>query len=86
MAVRLLGLLAFLNFDNIFPNCLGGQQVRKCWQQQQAKCPTDSGSHTSHLVINMLEAAFGALQTYSLVQWRDDRGGYAMHKLVHVWG
>jgi hypothetical protein len=34
----------------------------------------------------MLEAAFGVLQTYSLVQWRDDRGGYAVHKLVHVWG
>jgi hypothetical protein len=29
-------------------------------------------------------AYFGAPDP--LVQWRDDRGGYAMHKLVHAWG
>ena len=25
------------------------------------------------------------LQTYSLVQWRDNQDVYAMHKLVHAW-
>jgi len=33
-----------------------------------------------------IEEAFEVLQTYSLVQWRDEQAGYAMHKLVHVWG
>lgn len=31
------------------------------------------------------ESAFAVLQTYSLVQFRHDQGGYAMHKLVHAW-
>jgi len=32
-----------------------------------------------------LEKCFRVLQTYSLVQWKADRGSYSMHKLVHAW-
>jgi tetratricopeptide (TPR) repeat protein len=33
-----------------------------------------------------IEGAFKVLQMYSLIQWRDERDAYAMHKLVHAWG
>jgi hypothetical protein len=33
-----------------------------------------------------VEGAFELIQTYSLIQWRDERGGYAMHELVHACG
>ena len=29
---------------------------------------------------------FAVLQTYSFVQWRQDPGAHAIHKLVHAWG
>jgi hypothetical protein len=57
IAARLLSLLAFLNFDDIFPAMLERFTGTESWRQQQAKCLTDSGSHTSHLTIrpiNML--------------------------------
>jgi len=35
---------------------------------------------------DVLDAAFEALATYSLIQWKEDQGSYFMHKLVHAWG
>jgi len=34
---------------------------------------------------DVLDAAFEALATYSLIQWKEDQGSYFMHKLVHAW-
>jgi hypothetical protein len=83
MAARLLCLLAFLNFDDIFPagiKMTGGvsEACDRGWQTYLSPdSPVDRYA---------VEETFGALQTYSLIQWRDGRGGYAMHKLVHAWG
>jgi tetratricopeptide (TPR) repeat protein len=89
-ATRLLSLLAFLNFDDIFPalfEWLTGEEkltaaVNKTPDRQWQLYFSPDGSADQYAI----EAAFGVLQTYSLVQWRDDRGGYAMHKLIHAWG
>jgi tetratricopeptide (TPR) repeat protein len=87
MAARLLSLLAFLNFDDIFPALFG--------RFKSGDNPATEGSdrrYQSYLSPDSpidqyaIEEAFGVLQTYSLIQWRDERGGYAMHKLVHAWG
>ena len=90
MAARLLSLLAFLNFNDIFPALFKrptGEEklaaaVSKAPDRQWQSYFSPDGPADQYAV----EAAFRVLQTYSLVQWRDDRGGYAMHKLVHAWG
>jgi hypothetical protein len=89
MAPRLLSLLAFLNFDDIFPELFERLTRRRkpatdkndaSYQEWQSYLSPD-GSADQYAV----EAAFEALQTYSLIQWREGRGGYAMHRLVHTW-
>ena len=90
MAERLLSLLAFLNFDDIFPALFerlrGGE--RQVGSVREASDPRWQSylSPNSPLDPYTVERAFRVLQTYSLIQWRDDPGGYAMHKLVHAWG
>jgi tetratricopeptide (TPR) repeat protein len=90
MAARLLSLLAFLNFDDIFPTLFkrpAGEEkpravVREGPNRQWQSYVLIDGSADQYAI----EAAFRVLQIYSLVQWQGDRGGYAMHKLVHAWG
>ena len=89
MAARLLSLLAFLNFDDIFPTLFGfaggiktkGVASEASKRRWQAYLSPDSLPDRY-----AIEGAFEVLQTYSLIQWRNERGGYAMHKLVHAWG
>jgi tetratricopeptide (TPR) repeat protein len=90
IAARLLSLLAFLNFDDIFPALFK--------RSTGGKKPTGGASEAPDRQWQLYlspggwadpyaaEAAFEVLQTYSLIQWRDERGGYSMHKLVHTWG
>jgi hypothetical protein len=74
MAVRLLSLLMFLNFDDIFPALF--EQSTGEWQSYLSPdSPPD---------LYAVEALFEVLQTYSLIQWHDERAGYAMHKPVHA--
>ena len=90
VAARLLSFLAFLNFDDIFPGLFErqahgrgppldkGNEFDRHWQSfLSPDAPMDRYT---------VESAFMVLQTYSLVQWREDQGGYVMHKLVHAWG
>jgi tetratricopeptide (TPR) repeat protein len=90
VAARLLSFLAFLNFDDIFPG-LFERQVH------ERGSPLDEGNEPNRPWQSFLspdapmdqytvESAFTLLQTYSLVQWRENQGGYVMHKLVHAWG
>jgi len=90
MAARLLSLLAFLSCDDIFLALFErftgrkkptGSENEASDRQWQSYLSQDSPAD-----LYAVEAAFGVLQTYSLIQWRDDRGSYAMHKLVHAWG
>jgi hypothetical protein len=88
MAARLLSVLAFLNFDDIFSalfeRFIDGVKITerapeafdRRWQLYlSADAPADQYA---------IEGDFTILQAYSLIQWRDDQGGYMMHKLVHV--
>jgi ankyrin repeat protein/tetratricopeptide (TPR) repeat protein len=82
MAARLLSLLAFLNFDDIFLDLFTASRdnatnVDRRWRSFVS--PEVSFDRID------VELAFTVLQTYSLLQWRLDQGAYAMHKLVHVW-
>jgi tetratricopeptide (TPR) repeat protein len=85
IAANLLSLLAFLNFDDIYPTLFefgdGGEcqdvQNRPKWQLflSPQKPINDRG----------IEAAMSVLEMYWLVQWRDVQSSYVMHKLVHAW-
>jgi tetratricopeptide (TPR) repeat protein len=68
-ASRLLTLLAFIHFDDIFVELFN--------------CSIDSSADSVHLY--MLETALQALESYSLVQWKPEQNSYSLHKLVHAW-
>ena len=89
VAARLLSLLAFLNFDDIFPALFGqltsGHNLAEDATEGSDRRWQSYLSPGSPVDQYAIEAAFAVLQTYSLIQWRDERGGYAMHKLVHAW-
>lgn len=91
IAARLLTLLAFLNFDDIFihlfqvngllesPCRLDGEESRSGrWQELLTFDATKVYKY-------MIEAGFAVLQAYSLVSWQVDQEAYSMHKLVHAW-
>jgi tetratricopeptide (TPR) repeat protein/uncharacterized C2H2 Zn-finger protein len=89
-ASRLLTLLSFLHFDDIYlglfdPLPLQNEegihndgQVKLKWRQVlSAKGTADIGTVIDGLRI---------LQSFSLVQWKPDQKSYSIHKLVHTWG
>lgn len=89
-ACRLLTLIAFLSFDDIF---LGLPGLHMKEDEVELRDRNERG--TSWTVIlsaettidqYKIEAYFDTLQTYSLVQWKDNQQSYSRHKLVHVWG
>ena len=90
MAARLLSLLSFLNFDDIFPTLFerptGEEKPRAAVREGPDRQWQSYVSTDGPIDQYAIEAAFAVLQTYSLLQWRDERGGYTMHKLVHAWG
>jgi tetratricopeptide (TPR) repeat protein len=89
-AARLLSLLAFLNFDDIFPALFerlkGEEKLAAAASEAPDRQWQSYVSSDNPADQYAVEAAFRVLQTYSLVQWRDEREAYAMHKLVHAWG
>jgi hypothetical protein len=88
MAARLLSLLAFLNFDDTFPALF----KRFAGSIKRGASEASNRKWQSYLLPDSpvdqyaVEGAFRVLQTCSPIQRRNERGGYAMHKLVHVWG
>jgi hypothetical protein len=90
VASRLLSLLAFMNYDDIFL-ALFYPATRNT--NQQSEEVTASGQQWTALIspeepldVSIVESAFEVLQTYSLVQWKVGQESYSMHKLVHAWG
>jgi tetratricopeptide (TPR) repeat protein len=82
-ACRLLTLLAFLGFDDIFlelfdPKTLNQDSSSGSWK------PLISSDVS--LDKYKIEECFRVLQTYSLVQRKENQASYSMHKLVHAWG
>ena len=97
-AARLLCLLAFVNFEDIFPGLLGGDETgvlgggpEGSAGESEATVSSDQTwrsylSGEGKWTLHNLEAALATLQSYCLLQWRSDQGSYTMHKLVHAWG
>ncbi|KAK3174783.1 hypothetical protein OEA41_002029 [Lepraria neglecta] len=73
-ATKLMGLLAFLNNDDILPGFF-----------DQNLGYQESGEDVVIPSIYTVEEAFRCLQAFSLIQWKEDQGSYSMHKLVHAW-
>ena len=97
-AARLLSLLAFVNFEDIFlglfdrdgAGILASAPTRVA---ELSEAITSSNKTWQSFLFSgqqwtvyELESAFETLQSYSLIQWKPDQKSYAMHKLVHAWG
>ena len=89
-ASRLLSVLAFINFDDIFIGLFDPSVIHIT---EPPETPSSSAQTWRSYIFPEtdgnsyeLESAFQTLQTYSLVQRKSDQGSYAMHKLVHAWG
>ncbi|KAL9591408.1 MAG: hypothetical protein Q9179_007754, partial [Wetmoreana sp. 5 TL-2023] len=85
-AARLLSLLAFVNFEDIFTGIFDSdpKSLEATISSPQAWRSFLFGEQ--EWTIYKLESAFETLQSYSLIRWRPDQESYAMHKLVHAWG
>ena len=97
-AARLLGLLAFMNSEDIFLGLFDRDGAgilasgpTRITEPLEATISPDETWQTflfcgQKWTAYDLESAFETLQNYSLIQWKSDQGSYAMHKLVHAWG
>ena len=97
-AARLLGLLAFINFEDIFLGLFNGDSAGALVSAPTSAVEPSEASTSSVETWWMflfgerrwtaydLESAFETLQEYSMIQWKSDQESYAMHKLVHAWG
>ena len=97
-AARLLGLLAFVSFEDISMSLfdMDGADALVSTSTHAGEGPgaeVSSGQRWRSFLsggqgwsVYDLESAFETLQNYSLVQWRADQQSYGMHKLVHAWG
>ncbi|KAI9797584.1 MAG: hypothetical protein M1825_005966, partial [Sarcosagium campestre] len=97
-AARLLSLLAFLNFEDIFlglidqdgPNTIANTSAYTAKDSRAVEL--SDRAWRSFLSAGQpwssyeLESAFETLQSYCLIQWKSDRESYSIHKLVHAWG
>ncbi len=97
-AARLLSLLAFVNFEDIFLGLFdrdntGVLASTPSHVAEPSEATTSSNKMWQSFLFSEqqwtvyeLELAFETLQSYSLIQWKADQKSYAMHKLVHAWG
>jgi tetratricopeptide (TPR) repeat protein len=81
-ACRLLTLLAFLNYEDIFlglfiSDAQSKSILSKSWSWVISEGEVD---------VQLLEDCFAALERYSLLQRQGDGPDYSMHRLVHAWG
>ncbi|KAL9607188.1 MAG: hypothetical protein Q9167_007873, partial [Letrouitia subvulpina] len=98
VAARLLSLLAFLHFEDIFFDLFNGDEMdSRVASPEHAADGSDVPTSTHQTwrsflsngekwILHDLENSFETLQNYSLLQWRSDQRSYAMHKLVRAWG
>lgn len=89
-AARLLGMLASMNFDDIFLRMFDRNADGVSAQSDIASLPIQTWRSFLFPEIEwslyQLESAFEVLQRYALIQWKWDQQSYSMHKLVHAWG
>ena len=97
-AARLLSLLAFVNFEDIFLGLFDGDGAgvlasAPSHVAEPLEATTSSNKMWQSFLFSEqqwtvyeLESAFETLQSYSLIQWKADQKSYTIHKLVHAWG
>ena len=97
-AARLLSLLAFVNFEDIFLGLFDGDgagvlasALNRVAEPPEARTSSNKMWQSflfseQQWTVYELESAFETLQSYFLIQWKADQKSYAMHKLVHAWG
>ncbi|CAN9379920.1 unnamed protein product [Alternaria alternata] len=85
----LMTMLSFLSFDDIYLGlfCTNKEVSDAGRTVDEAKTSWKSLVSPRQTVdMYKIEEWFAVLQKYSLVQWKAEQRGYAMHKLVHAWG
>ncbi|KAK3380656.1 hypothetical protein B0T24DRAFT_697246 [Lasiosphaeria ovina] len=80
LACRVLGILAFINYDDIFLGLFGlsfecGEKL--IW--------TELISETDDFDMHSLEKCFAVLERYSLVRRQANKDSYSMHRLIYTW-
>ena len=97
-AARLLSLLAFVNFEDVFLGLFDRDNTSVLASAPNRGAEPSEATTSSNetwqsflfseqqWTVYELESAFETLQSYSLIQWKADQKSYAMHKLVHAWG
>ncbi|KAJ9652261.1 hypothetical protein H2198_008471 [Neophaeococcomyces mojaviensis] len=95
MAVKLLNVLAFLNFDDVFLDLFVERSTRqqspslghgRASQPQKPRWVEMLSSNGGIVNHNSIKSALKTLGAYSLISWRSNQLAYGMHKLVHAWG
>ena len=87
-AARLLSLLAFVNFEDITIDLFSRDLPCNDFENEASHSQMEWWSflfETSEWTGSDLESCFETLQNYSLLQWKEDQGSYAVHKLVYAW-
>jgi hypothetical protein len=82
-ACRILTLLAFINYEDIFLDLFGLESHTNSTQLQASWVSVIDPQGT--ITINSFEKCFAILERYSLLQRQMDQSSYSMHRLVHAW-
>ncbi|KAI9770550.1 MAG: hypothetical protein M1840_003140 [Geoglossum simile] len=89
-AAKLLTMMAFLNFDDIYMELFGANvEPQEAGPLERPNRHLSWGATVSpgkEMDIYKLEKYFEVLEMYSFVEWKGDQNSYSMHKLVHAWG
>ncbi|KAK5110032.1 hypothetical protein LTR85_001790 [Meristemomyces frigidus] len=86
VAVRLLSFFAFLAPEDIFLELFQRDDPTATGQHEHPRDEWRDLLSPDQLLEEVLDEALEALSTYSLIEWKEEQGGYSMHKLVHAWG
>jgi WD40 repeat protein/tetratricopeptide (TPR) repeat protein len=84
-AYCLLSLLSFLHFEDIFLDLFSltgaeSDDVRQGGNWMDTILPDRKINAVA------MDTAFRILESFSLIQWNQEKGSFWMHKLVHEWG
>lgn len=86
VAGRLLSFMSYLDPEDIFLELFRHESDSLAIESEDE----DRGKWWSDMLSpetsfkDILDEALEALSTYSFIEWKEEQGGYSMHKLVHA--
>jgi hypothetical protein len=83
-ACRVLTLLAFINYEDIFLDLFGSESHTSMIPIQESW--TSIISAQGNFNIHSFEKCFAILERYSILHRQMNKSLYSMHRLVHAWG